>query len=165
MRFEVSHPFDASPDDVARAMLEPAFQDEITDIGHLHDREVLALEDLAGGGYKRSVRCVLALEVSGIARSMLGDSDPAWVQEENWNEELTHCEWTIHPEVAADLLSASGTIDIEGSDGKATRTVTGEVKVRVPLYGGKVEGWIVNGVSEAYDEEAQRLTAWLEREK
>ena len=49
--------------------------------------------------------------------------------------------------------------------GRWSRTVTGEVKVRVPLYGGKVEGWIVNGVSRAYDEEAQRLAAWLEREK
>jgi hypothetical protein len=165
MRFEVSHPFEASPEDVARAMLDPAFQDTITDIGHLHDREVLEQGDLPDGGFKRSVRCVLALEVSGIARSMLGDADPAWVQEETWNADLTHCEWTIHPEVAGELLSASGTIDIEGSGDKATRSVVGDVKVRVPLYGGKVEGWIVSGVSEAYDEEAQRLAAWLEREK
>jgi hypothetical protein len=35
----------------------------------------------------------------------------------------------------------------------------------VPLYGGKVEGWIVDGLRAAYDEEADRLAEWLEREK
>lgn len=165
MRFEVSHPFDASVEDVAAAMLDPAFQDTLTDIGDLHERVVLEQSELDGGGVYRRVRCVLALDVSGMARSMLGDADPAWVQEETWNETLTRCEWTIHPEVAAELLSASGTIAIDGSDERASRSVAGEVKVRVPLYGGKVEGWIVDGVSRAYEEEARLLAAWLEREK
>ena len=37
----------------------------------------------------------------------------------------------------------------------------GMVKVSVPLYGGKVEGWIVEGIEQAYDEEAERLERWL----
>ena len=165
MRFEVSHPFDASPEAVAQTMLDPTFQATLTDIGDLHDRTVLSEEPAGDGGLVRRVRCVLALEITGIAKSILGDADPAWVQEERWDAERRHCEWTIHPEVAAEMLSASGTIEIEGSEDKATRNVVGEVKVRVPLYGGKVEGWIVKGVSKAYDEEAERVAAWLEREK
>lgn len=165
MRFDLSHTFEAAPGQVSEAMLDPAFQDGLTDIGDLHDRKVLSIDPTDDGGLIRKTRCVLALEISGMARSMLGDSDPAWVQEERWDAARTRCAWVIHPEVAADLLSASGTIEISGGGGKATRTVTGEVKVRVPLYGGKVEGWVVAGVSRAYDEEAERLTAWLEREK
>lgn len=165
MRFELRHPFDATPDDVAEGMLDHTFQDSLTDIGDLHDRKVLTVEETADGGLVRRVRCVLALKTSGVAKSMLGDADPAWVQEERWDATRRRCEWTIHPEVAAELLSASGEIEITGSDGKAERHVTGEVKVRVPLYGGKVEAWIVDGVSRAYDEEAERLASWLEREK
>ncbi|MEA2452009.1 MAG: hypothetical protein QOG04_719 [Actinomycetota bacterium] len=146
-------------------MFDPTFQATLTDIGDLHDRKVLSVEEAPDGTVLRKVRCVLALEISGIAKSMLGDSDPAWVQEERWDADRTHCDWVIHPEVAADLLSASGTIDIIGSEDKASRAVTGEVKVRVPLYGGKVEGWIVAGVTRAYDEEAALLGSWLEREK
>lgn len=146
-------------------MLDPALQDTLTDIGDLHDRTVLSVEESADGSVVRKVRCVLALEVSGMAKSMLGGSDPAWVQEERWDADRRHCDWVIHPEVAAELLSASGTIDIVGSDDKTTRAVAGEVKVRLPLYGGKVEGWIVSGVTKAYDEEATRLSSWLEREK
>ena len=40
--------------------------------------------------------------------------------------------------------------------------VTITVKVKVPLYGGKVEGWIVDGLEHAYAEEAERLQAWLD---
>lgn len=165
MRFEVSHPFDASAEQVATAMFDATFQETLTDIGDLHDRSVLSVEETNHGSVTRKVRCVLALEMSGMARSMLGDSDPAWVQEEHWDADRMHCEWTIHPEVAGELLSASGTIDIGPAGGKAIRSVAGEVKVRVPLYGGKVERWIVDGVSRAYDEEADLLARWLEREK
>ena len=108
---------------------------------------------------------MLALELTGVARSMLGDADPAWVQHETWSQEGMHCEWKIHPEVAAELLSAAGAIDISGDETSSTRAITGDVKVRVPLYGGKVERWIVEGVSRAYDEEADRVAAWLEREE
>jgi hypothetical protein len=165
MRFELSHPFDAPSDKVSEAMLDPSFQETLTDIGDLHHRHILSEEGTQDGGLVRRVRCVLALQVSGMARSMLGDADPAWVQEEKWSPDRLHCDWVIHPEVGGDLLSAAGTIDLEGSDGKTTRAVAGEVKVRVPLYGGKVEGWIVQGVTRAYDEEAERVTSWLEREK
>ena len=165
MRFEISHTFDAAPPAIAEAMLDPEFQDTLSDIGDLHDRHVLDRTQAADGSIVRNVRCILSLHISGMAKSMLGDSDPAWVQEERWDASLTHCDWIIHPEVAAELLSASGTIDISGTEGGTKRLVTGEVKVRVPLYGGKVEGWIVDGVTRAYDEEAERIAAWLEREK
>ena len=165
MRFEISHSFEAEPRAVGELMVDPAFQETLSDIGDLHDRHVLDQTEASDGSIARNVRCILSLHISGMAKSMLGDSDPAWVQEEHWDPSLTHCDWIIHPEVAADLLSASGTIDISGEGGKATRIVTGEVKVRVPLYGGKVEGWIVQGVTKAYDEEAERVAAWLEREK
>ena len=165
MRFDLSHAFDAPPDRVAEVLHDQTCQDTLSDIGDLHDRTVLERTQQPDGTILRNVRCVLALNVSGMARSMLGDSDPAWIQEERWDPTLQHCGWTIHPEVGGDLLAASGTIDLAGVESQTTRTVRGEVKVRVPLYGGKVEGWIVDGVTRAYSEEAERISAWLEREK
>lgn len=165
MRFDLKHPFEAPVEAVSEAMLDPAFQETVTDIGDLHERSIIDQTEDGQGGLTRHIRCVLALQISGVAKSMLGDADPAWVQEERWDAAGTHCDWVIHPEVAADLLSASGTIELAASGEGTTRSVTGEVKVRVPLYGGKVEGWIVGGVTRAYDEEAALLTAWLEREK
>lgn len=165
MRFEVSHAFEVPPPELADALLDPLLQASLVDVGGLRDRAVVSVWEQPDRTVIREVRCVLALNVSGMARSMLGDADPAWVQHETWSADRLHCDWVIHPEVAADLLSASGVIDIASSGPGSSRVVTGEVKVRVPLYGGKVEGWIVDGVSRAYDEEAQRVAAWLEREE
>ena len=162
MRFEVSHSFSVGPEVVAAASLDPAFQATLETIGSLKERKVLSQETTGDGLVERRVRCVLALELSGMAASLLGDADPAWIQVETWAADTMTWTWRIEPEVHAELLSAEGSTVIAGEAEKATRTVMGDVKVRVPLYGGKVEGWIVKGISEAYDEEAARLTEWLD---
>lgn len=147
---------------MAQALLDPAFQASLSDVGSLAERTVLSQEERSGVIVRR-VRCVLDLEVSGMAKTILGDADPAWVEEAIWHPESMTWRWSIEPEVAAELLSAEGetVIGVEG-DG-SERLVRGTVKVRVPLYGGKVERWVVEGVSRAYDEEAERLRAWLDR--
>ncbi len=112
----------------------------------------------------RRIRCVLDLQASGAAKRFLGDQKPAWIEEATWDPKSSRWDWTIHPEVARDLLKASGQIAVHAAGRGATRTVSGRVKVAVPLYGSKVEGWIVSGLEDAYEEEAERLTRWLERE-
>ncbi len=164
MRFDVVHEFEAPPEQITAALFEPGFQSSLDGVGGLRERTVLS-EDQGAEGTTRRVRCVLDIQVSGVARSMLGDADPAWVQVERWDRDRSHCDWTIEPEVGAELLSAGGTIDVAPSPRGCARSVAGEVKVRVPLYGGKVEGWIVDGVRRAYEEEARRIEAWLEREE
>ena len=162
MRFEVVHSFPAEADALAAALLDPAFQDQLGAIGPLRDRKVLSQDVTTDGRVERRVRCVLGLELSGMARKVLGDQDPAWVQAELWDPVARTWEWEIHPESHAELLTASGTTTVAGEAQKSTRAVVGEVKVHIPLYGGKVEGWIVKGISDAYDQEAERLTEWLE---
>ncbi len=162
MRFEVSHSFACDPEVVAAALLDGAFQASLDTIGPLKERQVISQEATGDGAVVRRVRCILALELSEMAARMLGDADPAWVQVEKWDADSRTWTWEIEPEVHADLLSARGTTVISGDAEKATRTVVGDVRVHVPFYGGKVEGWIVKGISDAYDQEAERLTEWLE---
>ena len=163
MRFELVHTFDPDPQVVARALLDRDFQDTLADVGSLKERVVLSQEGDGDGRVARRVRCVLELELSGTARRFLGDSDPAWVQEEHWDPETRRWDWVIHPEVAKELLSASGHTLLDEIESGTRRTVAGEVRVHVPIYGGRVEGWIVEGITGAYNEEAERLAQWLRR--
>ncbi len=163
MRFELVHSFPASIDDVAATLLDAEFQASLSDVSALKERVVVAEGPTGDGGVVREIRCVLALSVSGAARRFLGDSDPAWIQEETWDPSTRTWTWVVHPEVARELLSAHGKTIVRGDEAKAERVVTGEVKVHVPLYGSRVEGWIVQGLERAYDEEAERLAAWIAR--
>ena len=164
MDFEISHEFDASADAVAEALLDEAFQDSLQDLGALETREVLDQQERRDGTVLRRTRCVLDVDVTGTAKKFLGDQKPAWIEEAVWDPDRFSWSWKILPEIAGELLDATGTISIEDDGEAAIRTVAGVVKVKVPLYGSKVEGWIVNGIEAAYEEEADRLAEWLERE-
>lgn len=161
MDFEITHTFDADVDEVADAILNEDYQATLTDVRPLAERTLLDQSPTDDGTIVRRVRCVLDIEIKGPAKRFIGDSDPAWIEEATWHPDAHRWDWVIHPETAADLLSAGGRIELEESEGKTTRTVTGQVKVKVPLYGGRVERWIVDGLTEAYDEEAGRLADWL----
>jgi hypothetical protein len=161
--FEIAHEFDASAEEVADALLDEGFQDSLHDLASLEVREVLSQQEGKGGTVLRRTRCVLDVQVTGAAQKFLGDQRPAWIEEAVWEPDAMCWSWTILPEVAKDLLDAKGTISIEDDGEAAIRTVSGTVKVKVPLYGSKVEGWIVHGIEAAYEEEADRLAEWLEQ--
>ncbi len=161
--FEITHSFVASPNEVAEAMLDEDYQHSLSDVGQLEERELLEQKTNGDGRVVRRVRCVLDIEVSGAAKRFIGNGDPAWVEKATWLEDKMRWDFVIEPEVAGELLSAEGTIGVEPDGDRTVRIVRGKVKVRVPFYGGRVEGWIVKGLTDAYDEEAGRLQAWLSR--
>ena len=105
---------------------------------------------------------MLDIHITGAARGFIGTSEPAWIEEAIWHPERHQWEWVVKPEVAENLLDARGFVSLQDGSGTTARVVHGDVRVKVPLYGGKVEGWIVDGLEHAYAEEAERLQAWLD---
>jgi Protein of unknown function (DUF2505) len=158
--FELRHHIDAGVDEVASALLDPDFQASLADVGGLKSREVLEQKKEGGGKVVRRVRCVLGRDL-GPAKRFLGNAEPAWVEEAHWSPDELTWSWRILPEVAAELLAASGTTLLRATGDTTERVVAGTVKVKVPLYGSRVEGVIVRNLEEAYSEEADRLQSWL----
>jgi len=141
-------------------MLDQDYQESLGTLGHLQ-RELLDQKTQSDGRVVRRTRCVLDIEITGVAKRLIGDGDPAWVENAIWSEEAKLWSFTIDPEIAKDLLDAKGTIQISAEEDGTLRTIEGQVKVKVPFYGAKVEGWIVEGLIDAYDKEADRLRAWI----
>jgi Protein of unknown function (DUF2505) len=161
VEFEIEHRIAAPVEEVAEALLDPDYQASLEDIRGLERRELLS-QDTHDGVVIRRVRCVLGVD-PGPARRFLGGAEPAWVEEARWDPGALRWGWVVQPEVAATLLSAEGAIELIGEDAATRRRVSGRVKVRVPLYGSRVESLIVDGIKAAYDDEAGRLAAWLKR--
>ncbi len=162
MDLRFGHDIAASPADVAATLLDLDFQASLGDIGALRAREVLSQEEQDGVVVRR-IRCVLGVNVTGVAKRFLGNSEPAWIEVSAWHPDEMRWHWHVEPEVAEDLLEARGAIDLQPAGGGTQRVVTGTVRVKVPLYGGTVERWIATGLERAYDEEAERLEVWLRR--
>jgi hypothetical protein len=158
--FAITHSFEERPELVAEAMLDEDYQESLRNLGRLR-RKLLDQKTQTDGRVVRRTRCVLDIEISGMAKRLIGDGDPAWVENAIWSEEAMLWTFTIDPEIAKELLEAKGTIQITEAEGGTQRTIEGQVKVRVPFYGSRVEGWIVEGLIDAYDQEADRLRAWI----
>jgi hypothetical protein len=162
MEFEFHHTVPGEPEEVAEVLLDRKFQSSLSQLGALSERKVLSQKKVDGLVVRR-IRCVLDIDITGVAKKFLGNGDPAWVEEATWHPDDLLWTWEVHPEVGADLLEASGEIALEAARGGHTnRLVTGNIKVKVPVYGGKVEGWVVKGLESAYEDEAGHLTEWLE---
>ena len=162
MDFEIAHSFPHNVDEVAAAILDEKYQASLADVESLREREVLLQEERGDGTVLRRVRCVLDIEITGAAKTFVGSGEPAWIEESVWYPDRSQWEWVVKPEVAENLLNAKGYVSLKGEGDVTERIVHGDVKVSVPLYGGKVEGWIVDGLEHAYKEEAERLQAWLD---
>lgn len=158
--FDIEHHLDAPPEAIAELLLDESFQASLEDLEGLAERRVLSQAEV-DGRVERRTHYVLDIQISGAARAFLGDADPAWIEVALWHPDTFTWEWSIEPEVARDLLDAEGTTRIEPTSQGAARRVAGSVKVRVPLYGSRVEGWIVDGLGRAYEEEAHRIRRWL----
>lgn len=156
----MAHSFDAQPEEVATTLLDPEFQKSLSDIGALRERRVLSQETTSGGVIRR-VRCVLDVEINGAAKRFLGEGEPAWVEVAEWSNASWVWTWHVEPEIGGDLLDARGTTRIVQAGKGTEKLIEADVRVKVPLYGGKVEGWIADGLRHAYDEEAVRISRWM----
>jgi hypothetical protein len=163
VKFSFSHSFSAGPDRVAQVMLDASYQASLDGLtAALAERALLSQDERPDGTVVRRVRCVLGFDL-GAAQRFVGNAEPAWVEVATWEPSTLRWEWRVEPEVGGDLLSANGAIDLSEAGGGTLRTVTGDVRVRVPIYGGRVESAIVGHLEGAYDAEAERLREWLER--
>jgi Protein of unknown function (DUF2505) len=160
VKFELRHHFQAPIALVTDAILDRHYQESLDGIGPLKSRTLLS-QDPVDGVVVRKVRCVLDASFTGPAKAILGNSDPAWIEESTWAPDRMEWKWTIVPEVAASILSAHGVVALSPDGEGTSRKVAGDVTVTFPLIGGRVERAIVDGVTKVYDEEAERLTRWL----
>lgn len=161
VEFEFVHRIEADVEAVAETLLDLDFQASLSPIGRLRERRVLDQTDEGDGRVVRRVRCVLDMDFGGMAKKFLGDADPAWVETATWDPKDLQWTWSVEPEVARELLSAEGTIELEADGAFCERTVRGRVDLRVPIYGSRIEPHIVRGLEDGYDEEVERIEKWL----
>ncbi|HET7481941.1 MAG TPA: DUF2505 domain-containing protein [Actinomycetota bacterium] len=161
MDFSVTHHFAHDPEAVVAALLDQDFQRSLSDVESLKERHLESQEERDDGAVVRRTRCVLDVELPSAARRFIGNGDPAWIEEAVWHPQEHRWTWVVIPEIGGDLLEAEGHIEITAENGGTERVVSGRVKVNVPIYGGRVEGWIVDGIEHAYAEEAERLDQWI----
>ena len=140
--------YDAPLTDVGEMLMEPAFREQVCDAqGAI--RKTVTIEQF-GGGMKVVVDAVqLAQGIPGFAKKFVGD-EIQLVQTEQWSDIESGRVEVVIPGKPGQM---TGTVTLRESGGVTTETVQMEIKVNIPLVGGKIESLIADLLRKALNAE------------
>ncbi len=160
VKFAFEQRWTASVDDVVEIYLDEGFWSGLSDLTTTSPPKVLGVER-SGDAATVRLHWVLSVDLPKEAARFIDPDDVAWTEETTWDLPARSASVAFRPDQAAGLLRASATAVLHQDGDDAVRTIRGELKVRIPLVGHKVEPVIVDGIGEHLDEEAHAVAEQL----
>ncbi len=136
--------YDAPMIAVGEMLMDAAFREQVCDAQLALRKTVSVDED--GGGMKVIVDMVQAAEgIPGFAKRFVGD-EIQLVQTERWSDIENARVDVVIPGKPGQM---GGTVTLRESGGTTTETVQMEIRVSIPLVGGKIESLIASLLHKA----------------
>jgi hypothetical protein len=136
--------YDAPMIEVGEMLMDTAFREQVCDAQLALRKTVTVGPD--GGGMKVVVDMVQAAQgIPSFAKRFVGD-EIQLVQTERWSDIENARVDVVIPGKPGQM---TGTVTLRESGGTTTETVEMEVKVSIPLVGGKIEGLIADLLRKA----------------
>lgn len=143
-------------------LVDPSFLARLAELPKLGDPEVLD-QRTEGDLVHQRVRYRFAGALSPAVTAVVDPAKLVWVEETTYDRAATSATFRIRPDHYADRLSAGGSYRFTTTGPRScTRIADGELTVRFPLVGGKVERAIVSGIEDHIGHEADLVRRWLE---
>jgi len=129
---------------VGEMLIDAAFREQVCDAQRALRKTVSVGQD--GGGMKVVVDMVQAAEgIPGYAKRLVGD-EIQLVQTERWSDIENARVDVVIPGKPGQM---SGTLSLRESGGTTTETVDMEIRIGIPLVGGKIESLIADLMRKA----------------
>jgi Protein of unknown function (DUF2505) len=152
--------YDASPDDVFEMLCDQTFREEVCRAIGSVSYDVSISRD----GDSATVRNhrVMEADLPDVAKKIIGDTIEM-VQTEEWGHRETDGARTadFHVEIPGKPGSIAGTIALSPTRTGSLESVSGQVKVSVPLLGKRLEAEVVRGMKAALEVEGRVGAKWL----
>jgi hypothetical protein len=158
--FTLTQEIPAPADEVDEALVDADFLARMVElpklgsaevVGHARDGDIVSVQ----------VRYLFQAELSGAVTKVIDPQQMTWVEDSRCDLAAHHTTCAIKPDHYDNLLSGSYEATVVASGRGSVRTITGTLKVHVPLVGGKVERAIVGGLQENAEAQTTLLTDWL----
>lgn len=162
MRFSLEHRFAAPVDVVAKASNAPDYLASLEDLPNLGSRKVTDFVEHADGSIHRVTHYKLGAQLPAPVVAVLGDN-ATWDEIADYDPKAYRWTFEIKPHVFGGRLRCTGSYTFEPAGEETVRTVDVDLKVKVPLVGGRAENEIRKGLVETMDAEAELLADYLAR--
>jgi hypothetical protein len=160
MRFSHELSYDAPPEDVYAMLADPAFRERVSLAREVVSFDV-AVTPTDTGFTLVNDQIQPTAGLPGFAKKFAGETTQA-IQREDWS---SHSAGSLTIETPGKPTSMTGTITLTGSAGGTIERVDLDIKVKVPLIGGKLESLMADQVRAGMDVEQQVGEAWLREER
>lgn len=151
--------YDAPLAAVAAMLADPAFREEVCERQHVL-RQTVSVTPGPGDGKEVVIDQVqTASGIPSFAKKFVGDEINI-VQKEIWTDAERGDVYVTIPGKPGDM---KGTVRLDESNGRTTETVSLEIKVGIPLVGGKIEGLVSDLLLKALRKENEVGRDYLSR--
>ena len=149
MKLNLRHEFDCSPERFWELFWDDEYNAKVSEGAAVERQLVREWEE--GGKKCWRMRFVPDRELPKPLRKLMGTDKLVYEQENKLDQEAGEMHWDVIPAVLADKVTARGVMKIVPTERGCERIVDGEISVRVPMIGGKIEKTILQNVQESYD--------------
>ncbi len=160
MRFSLEHRFDAPVDVIEKASNDPAYVERLSDLPNLGERRVTTFDEHEDGSIDRVVHYKLGSQLPAPVVAVIG-SAATWDEVAHFDPSSHEWTFEIRPNVMKGRIDARGRYRFVPDGAGTKRTVEVDLKVKVPLVGGRVEREMGKGIKETLEAEARLLTEFL----
>ena len=165
MKFTITQHFiGVPPAQVLMTYTDPDLYTTFEGLTKVARPEVVA-HDASGDRISLTLRMRFIADLNAAARAVVDPAKLSWLQDEQYDLERLTATVVFRPENYADRFSSSGgyAFAADPEDASSTiRTITGDLRVRMMLVGGQVEGAVVSGLREHFAEEQPLVQRWLD---
>jgi hypothetical protein len=132
---------------VEAAFLDPAVLSELAALPDVGRPELLK-SGVDGDVVTRDVRYEFTGQLPPAAKRVVDPSRLTWVEHSEYDRRAHRGVLRIRPDHYADRLTCSATVTLDAAGAGCLRVIEGDLRVRFPLVGSKVERAIVSGLRE-----------------
>jgi len=148
MRFDAEQHFDAEVEHLLALFTDPDFYATLTGLPKISSPELLDHRSGAGKVHI-SYRQRYTGDLPAAAQSMIDPRKISWIEELTFDLSSQVADTRLKPDHYADRFSCSGRYTFRDlSGGRSSRRLDGDLRVRVPLVGGRVESALISGLKE-----------------
>jgi uncharacterized protein YndB with AHSA1/START domain len=160
MKFRHEIVYDAPAHDVWAMLADPAFRQKSCEAMRVVSANISVDPD--GDGMRVRIEQVQRTDgIPSFAKKFAGETTEA-IQVEEWADPRSA---TMTVTTPGKPTRITGTLSLDGDGTRTVETFEGEVKVSVPLIGGKLEGLMAELFRKGMDKEYSAGVAWLAGER
>jgi hypothetical protein len=164
MNFSFVHEFDIDPDAYWKIFLAPDFNRDMFDELKMKKYEVLEREDDGKHFHRRQV-CEPSTPIPSFLQSVVKSTGYTEIDDMDWGTNTMRIK--IETAMFKDRFDMWGDYIVTPLDGgkRTRREFRGEVKVTVPLIGGRIEKFMMEQLRDSYDIAARVTRRWIEKQQ